>query len=290
MYRLHKWHYLPVMAFLSALAAVPGTVSGAAPPAEEIVKRSYEIYSGDDFVSRLSFTLEYDDNKSNRLTMLMAYKRYGGEDDLDSKVIMFNEFPPDKKDIGFLAWIYYPDAGREDDMWLYLPELRQVRKLTHKHDEHSHEDTSSDAFSVSELNREELTPRPPGIDRHRLLGEDTIDGRAVYKIESIPRDPASSTYGKLVQWITRDTMLPVRIDYYDDAVTLLKTQTIEWLKQDDAWVWDRVVAVNRANGNRTILDQSEIQINIGLPDYLFTKRILKQGAQSFITRVRRAVD
>lgn len=274
---------------LTVLLCTSGAAA-AAPAAGEIVTRAYENYSGDDFVSRLSFTLEYDDNKTDRLSMLMAYKRYDGENGLDSKVIMFNEFPPDKKDIAFLAWIYRPGAGREDEMWLYLPELRQIRKLGHKHDAHSHEDQSSDAFSVSELNREELTPRRPGLDRHRLLGEGTVDGRPVYKIESTPREPDSSTYSELVQWISKDIFLPLRIDYYDDVGTLLKTQTIDWTRQGDAWVWEKVTAVNHVNDNRTILDQSRIQINTGLPDRLFSKRVMKRGAQSFLARVRRATN
>lgn len=285
MYRFHRLRFTAVL----IVTALIGTAS-AAPPPGTIVTRSYENYSGDDLISRVTFTLEYDDGKTRRMTVVMAYKRYERHKDLASKVIMFNEYPPDKKDIAFLAWIYRSDSRKEDDMWLYLPELRQVRKLTHKHEAHSHEDTSSDAFSVSELNREELTPRRPDLDHHRLLGEDSIDGDMAYRVESVPKEPGTSTYGKLIQWIAQDTFLPVRIDYYDKAGTLLKTQTIEWLKRGEAWVWDRVTAVNRVNGNRTVLDQSDIQINMGLPDYLFSKRVMKQGAQAFLARVSRAVD
>jgi len=121
----------------------------------QIMQRAYDVYAGKDIFSRLSFTLKDRNDTEKKLGLLMAYKSYEGENGFHSKIIMFNQFPPDKKDISFLAWIYAPEQHKKDDMWLYLPELRTVRKLTHQHNanKHKHHDKDNDdEFSLSELN------------------------------------------------------------------------------------------------------------------------------------------
>src|SRR5688572_19918725 len=51
-------------------------------------------------------------------------KNYGKQ---TNKSITFLLSPPDVKGVGFLAWTY-PD--KDDDQWLYLPELKRVRRIT----------------------------------------------------------------------------------------------------------------------------------------------------------------
>lgn len=255
--------------------------------ADRIMQRVYEVYGGDDAFSRLRFSFEYDGGKTGALALVMAYKRFPAAAGVESKVIMFNEFPPDKKDIAYLGWFYRAEQDRNADQWLYLPELRLTRKLTRKPRDYSATDrrTEGDEFSVSELDMEELVPRAPGLDRHTLLGSDTLGGRAVYTVESVPLAAGSSPYGKFVSWIAKDGYLPLRVDCYNRDLNHVKTLSFEWSRIGDAWVWDRVEAVNRVNGNRTVLEQTDIHVNLGLPDDMFAKRALDQGGDSFAHRV-----
>lgn len=278
-----------VLALLALLAAAP---AAGEPTAEEIARRAYEVYGGDDAFSRLHFSFEAEGRKASRLTVVMGFKR-GGGDGVDYRVIMFNEHPPDTRDVGFLGTFYREDTGREAEMWLYLPELRVSRRLTtHSHEHHGHAghgpaEDAVDEFSVSELDHEELMPRWPDLDDHRLLGVEEIEGGAAYVLESVPRDPHSSAYARRVQWIGRDEPLPRRIEYYDEDGSLVKTQTLEWRRLDEAWVWGRVVAVNHLTGARTVLEQTDVRINAGLPDSLFARRALSLGASTFAGRAAR---
>jgi hypothetical protein len=272
---------------MGAMAEAPAVSDG-----ERIVRRSYEINGGHDSFSQLRFTFDQGRGKTSEVTLVMAFKRGDSGRDLDYSVIMFNRYPPDKKDVGFLGWFYRPETGKQDEMWLYLPELRLVRRMVHGHGGREdmstmiHED-QNDEFAISQLNREELMPRWPGLDEHRLLGMDQVDGEPVYMVQSTPRDPKTSSYGKRIQWITRDDALPVRIEYYDEDMTLLKTEMLTWRRVGDAWLWDRVTAVNNVTGARTTLEQTEVRVNLGLPDSLFTKRALTLGVKAFEDRVRR---
>lgn len=265
------------------------TVAAAEEPtALQIMEKSYQVHAGDDMVSRLTFTIK-DGGTEKKLGLLMAYKTYDGKKGLHSKIIMFNEFPPDKRDIGFLAWIYAPQKNRKDDMWLYLPELRTVRKLTHQHNAggHGHHDKDTDdEFSLSELKRFELQPRNPQLDQYELQGTERVGAQTVYRILSTPKDMESSPYGKIIYQITTDHFLPVHITYFDHKGATVKRQTIEWLSVEDAWIWKKVSAINPGNGHETILEQDGIKLNTGLSDNIFTKRFLKLGARTLKNRVR----
>ncbi len=263
--------------------------------AASVMQRAYEVHGGRDSFSRIHFHFEFDQGRSSTTSLVMAFRRESG--DVDYRVIMFSESPPDRKDTGFLGVFYRPGAGKEDEMWLYLPELRSTRRLMHSQQSHDHgahdmaghmrHGESPDEFSVSELDHEELMPRWPGLDEHRLLAIEDVDGRPAWKIESIPRDPATSVYGKRVQWIDRERALPLRIEYHAPGGRLVKTQTQEWRSYGDAWLWERVVAINHLNGHRTVLEQSDVRVDAGLPDDLFSRRVLSRGVKAFESRVER---
>lgn len=290
---------LAVAAMLTASTGLSLAQSGSATgDADAIMQRAYELYGGEDSFSRVHFHFEFDQGRSSTVSLVMGFRRDPAGSDVDYRVIMFNESPPDRKDTGFLGLFYRPGAGKEDEMWLYLPELRTTRRLMHQHvapDPHEgHElaghmrhGVNPDEFAVSELDHEELMPRWPGHDRHRLTAVEEYEGRPVYRIESTPIDAATSVYGRRVQWIDREDALPLRIEYHEPGGRHVKTQTMTWRLVGEAWVWERVVAVNHVNGNRTVLEQADVRVNIGLPDDLFSRRVLSRGAKSFEGRVER---
>lgn len=279
------------LAALCVLAfAAPAGAAAPGPDPGRLMRNAYELYGGDDAFSRLRFSFEYDGGKTGALELVMAYKRYPAPAEVESKAIMFNVYPLDRKDVAYLGWFYRAEQGRDADQWLYLPELRTTRKLTRKPRDYSgtKRRTEGDEFSVSELDMEELAPRAPGLDRHTLLGSETLDGQAAYTVESVPLDP-DGPYGKRVTWIAKDAYLPLRVDYYDHQMHRVKTLEFTWTRVGEVWVWKRVVAVNRVSGDKTVLEQSDVRVNLGLPDEIFTKRALDQGGETFANRMSRYV-
>jgi hypothetical protein len=100
-------------------------------------------------------------------------------------------------------------------------------------------------------------------------------------IESTPikSDPAYQ-YGKVIKWITKDTSLKERVDFYDLAGKLLKTQYITWKPVKDAWVWEKVVINNAQTGTETYLSINDIKTDTGLHDSFFSERTMKKGIDS----------
>lgn len=286
-----------LLATASAGAREEGDAAPAA-DAESIMQQVYAVYGGDDTFARLHFHFEFDRGKTSQTSLVMGFKRDGAGPDAGYRVIMFGEQPPDRKDIGFLGVFHPPAEGREDEMWLYLPDLRSTRRLTHAHSPqaaheghdhggHARHEGVSDEFSVSLLNHEELMPRWPALDRHSLLPPGEIDGKSVWRIESVPRDPVTSAYERRIQWIDREHALLLRTEYFSDNGRKVRTQDQHWRRHGEAWLWERVVAVDHASGDRTVLEQRDVQVNLGLTDELFSRRILTRGGASFETRVAR---
>ena len=269
---------LPLLTTTRALAAQIG--------ADEIMARSATAYDSKDLFSRISFTFSQRGVADKKIAVYMAFKDYHGKRGIDSKIIMFNQFPPDKKDISFLAWLYAPETHKKDDMWLYLPALRTIRKMNHQDHQMQHDDKNKDAFSLSDLKRFELQERDPQLDRHQLAGKEQLGAHETYKIISIPKKPGSSPYGKTVHWITTNNFLPVQREYFDHQGRLIKRQTIQWTTQNHTWVWKRVTAINLESGHRTILQQTNVKANSGLADRIFSKRFMKRGAGTLVAHIR----
>ncbi|HLB02452.1 MAG TPA: outer membrane lipoprotein-sorting protein [Nitrospiria bacterium] len=240
--------------------------------AEEIVRRSEEVHPGKDHASKLIFTIRDQDGSERREVLRRFWKAYGGKGGLDFKLIVFNEYPPDKKGNAFLEWSYRPGSGKEPDRKFYLKFLNTVNKVPKGSDE---------GFASSDLKPSEMAPRPVDLDTHNLLKEEVIESRPYYVVESVPKrlDP-SYTYSKVVKWITKGDFLKERIEYYDPAGKLFKEQIITWKKIKDAWVWEKVVTTNAQTKAQTFLTISDIKVDSGLSEDLFTERSMKRGVEA----------
>ena len=152
----------------------------------------------------------------------------------------------------------------------FTPILNKVNKIRN-----TVEDTG---IASSDLQPGDMVSRPVERDTHKLIGEEVVGNRSYYMIESTPKKAEPSyPYGKLVKWITKDTFLKERIDYYDPRGKLLKTQYTTWKPIKDAWVWEKVVINNAQTGTDTFLSINDIKTDVGLQDGFFSERSMKQG-------------
>lgn len=241
--------------------------------ADAIMSKAFAVYGGDDSVSTLTFAFGANGAAERKLVYTMLWKLYKGEDGVNSKFLFIKEFPALGRGIAYMAWRYRPYADKDDDEWIYLPELRTVRKLSHR--ENLEED---EEFAATELKPFDLDPRHPSRDRHMLVKTEDVDGIPHYVIESVRNDAAEFyPYGKVVRWVRADDFLTTRINYFDLDGKLLKRQTLEWQRIDNAWAWKKLYVENVQNGNMTQLDVSDVRLNTGLKDGVFSQRTMKSG-------------
>src|SRR3990172_1669623 len=233
----------------------------------EIVKKSREMYLFKDQIATVTLQLIDKDTSERKIVTRRMWKNYGGQDGLDSKTLFWTEFPPDNRGTGFLIWDYATE-GKPDDLWLYLPSLRQTRRMTTR--------DQDDAFMGSDLTFADMGQRRLDEDVHTLMMEGQFNNVPCYVVQSVPKEK-NSIYGRKISCISKKDWLTLKIDYYDRKGDLLKTQTIEWEEKEGFHIYRQMVVKNVQTSHNTIFTISDLRLNNGLRDDEFTERALKAG-------------
>lgn len=206
-----------------------------------------------------------------KIVTLRFHKHYGGKDGLDSKSVFYTDHPPDQKGTGFLIWDYSVE-GKPDDLWLYLPSLRSVRRMTTR--------DQNDSFMGSDLTFADMGARRLDEDEHRMIFDGPGVCRGVnepcYVVDSIPKEK-DSPYGKKRYFISRKDWVARKVEFYDRTMKPLKLQLTTWQKVGDVLVWKRSEIVNVQSKHKTIFEISDVKNNVGLKDSRFSDRMLLRG-------------
>lgn len=242
---------------------------------DEIVRQCSFKYQGEDQESTFTVTLIDKDKHEKKHVYLRIWKDFKDKDDILNKMLLFTRYPPDAKGVAFMRWAYDPKMGKNADQWVYLPDLRTLRRVSIR--------DPGDSFLGSDLTHADITPRNPDEDTHRLLRIDRVNNLEFYVVESIPKEQ-NPLYSKRVEWFTKaptwDNCAKVKIDYYDTKGNLLKTQYTKWQRVDGAWLWDTLWVKNIQTQHQSIFRNRDVKINSGVPADIFTERTLRLGPSS----------
>ncbi len=232
-----------------------------------IMKKSRELYSFKDQIATVTLQLIDKDSSERKIVTRRLWKNYSGQDSLDSKTLFWTDYPPENRGTGFLIWDYTTD-GKPDDLWLYLPSLRQSRRMTTR--------DQDDAFMGSDLTFADMGQRRLDEDVHTLMGEGQLNNIPCYVVQSVPKEK-NSIYSKRVSCISKKDLLTLKIDYYDRKGDFLKTQNIDWQEKSGFHIYKQMVVKNVQTGHSTIFTISDLKLNNGLKDDELTERALKAG-------------
>lgn len=262
-----------VILFFGSLVGATALALGAEEPAGEPSGREIAIKvdtreDGDDQVAKTVFTLINNRGQKRVREMLRYWKDYDGKDGLSSKTFIYFSSPPDVKDTTFLNWSR-EDPEADDDQWIYLPALRKVRRIAAGDKENS--------FMGSDLIFDDLGDREVDEDEHRLIRVENEGGVKFYVVEAIPKKK-DYIYSRKLSWVHAQDWTVPKIEFYDRKGQLLKIMRTEWMQVDGIWTWKRTVVENQQSGHRTEIDISDVKMNQGLDDSLFTERSLRTGA------------
>lgn len=204
-----------------------------------------------------------DKGRAPRVRELVTYRldRGGGE---SVNLVRFLK-PDDIAGTGLLS-VNKADGGT--DQWLYLPELDRVRRVA--------SDRKGGRFVGSELYYEDLQERKPSLDRHRLVGKDTVDGTPCELLESVPVDASSSVYRKRVSCVDARTALVLRVDYFEksDAEPSKRWLATARRQVQGFWTVTDSRMVDLASGRETRLVVEVAKYDRKLPARLFTSQAL----------------
>jgi len=180
---------------------------------------------------------------------------------------MFFQSPADVKNTAFMNWSY--DSDKSDDQWIYLPAIKKTKRIS--------SDSKSDYFMGSDFTYDDLGDRKLDADNHKLLREETIDGKECYVVQSTSKDE-DYMYSKTVTWIRKDNFVGMKKEFYDEDEELLKILTIKKLEKISGfWVITNSEMKNVQKNHKTSMILSDVKVNTGVSASKFTERMMMRG-------------
>jgi len=257
------------LSFVSFVLAAALTGAWATPAADEIMMNSFLTSKVADSTTDVTFRLRTAAGQERiRLTSGPSKLLPGTTD--NRRLITFNA-PADVKGTKTLL---IEHSNAEDDMWIYLPAMKKVRRLVASN--------KRDSFVGTDFSYGDVMGHKVADWKHALLKEESCAGRECYVIESLPRSrdiQDLSGYSKRVSWIDRESWVALRIDIYDSTGELLKKITTEDIQEVDPanhkWQPMKQTSANVQTGHTTTLEFHNFKANVGVSDNLFTARALE---------------
>ena len=256
---------------LAWLSLSPATAAQSLPDGDEIARRVNAREDGNELVRSVKMELINRRGK-RRVRHARSYRKYLG---LEKRTVVFFTSPSNIKGTAFLTYDY-PEAGREDDQWLYLPALGKVRRISAAQrgdyflgTDFSHEDIKTEV----KLDLEDYT--------RKTLRQELVDGHTCLVLEEVPvsRKVAREIgYGRVLRWVDAEIWIGRKAEFWDLKGRHLKTMHLQDIRQvQDIWTVHRTQVDNHKTGHTTVFTFTEVDYATGIDDEIFTQRALRRG-------------
>ena len=188
--------------------------------------------------------------------------------DHHDKIHLLFSLPPDDAGLGVLVWRKTDKA--QDDMWLFMPGYRAVRRIPA---------SSNQRLAGTDLLYEdvrELAGERTDRFTYKTVATESIDGRATEVISATPKPDTATAYGSRKSWIDKEWLFPLKIEFYDPSGKL-------WKVMRNADIHEVAPGVRRADlaemrdvqqNECTLLLVTKRTVGIDIPAQVFTEDYL----------------
>lgn len=226
------------------------------PDAKEIVRKADEKMRGLSNRAEMKMTIIRPS-----WTREMTMKTWGKGEDY---ALVLVTAPARDKGTAFLK------RGRE--MWNWQPTIDRVVKMPPS--------MMSQSWLGSDFKNDDLVQQTSVVNdfSHKLLGSETIEGRACHKIELIPREDAAVVWGKIIVWIDKTDYLELKTEFYDEDGYLVNTMLGKDIKTMGGRVLPARLEVIPADepGHKTMLEYIWIEFDKPMEESFFSVQNMKR--------------
>jgi hypothetical protein len=246
------------------LAVAAAAASAGAPEATDVVERVRAVLEpARPSVRRMTIRIQSEGGEEARWEAAQARKALGGE----RRILTVLLAPEGVRGVALMVG---RRPGAPDVQWLYLPTVRRVRKVVPAAPYQSFLGTD---FTLADFGF-------VGADAtYRRLGTEEADGRAVHRLEEVPRE--RWYYGRIVWWIAADSGLPLRREFHAPSGELWKVETFEAVSRIDGVPTPLRIRMEdvreKASSEIAITD---VRYDEELPDALFDPQRLPDAVAS----------
>lgn len=255
-------------AFALTLTLAPHDAQAVTPV--EVMEKNFMVNKMLDSTSNTTMTLTNKAGKQ-RVRKTFGTSKLQGNGIDNMRMTRFLE-PADVK--GTVS-LLIEHADKDDDIWIYLPSVKKVRRLVSSN--------KRDSFVGTDFSYGDIIGHKVQEWTHTLVKEEAVDGKSCYVIESLPRNDtikANTGYSKRISWIQKDNFVTLKGALYDEAGELLKeTRFSKFLEVDPQrkkWQAGLLEAKNVQSEHSTAIHIDEFKVNVGVKDDYFTTRYMEQ--------------
>ena len=257
---------------LSGSLAIAQETAVLTPTVDEIVAKANRVayYQGKDGKSKVQMTITDKQNRTRNREFNIL--RQNTPDTEDQKYFVYFQAPADVRRMVFMVH-KHADVEKDDDRWLYLPNLDLVRRIA--------AGDKRTSFVGSDFLYEDVSGRSLLEDTHELLR--VTEDR--YVIKNVPKKPETVEFSYYLVYIDKKTYMPMKMEYFekdDKSYRIIESQKLEMVKATEDGKEVEYPTVTRSvvkdlkSGSTTEMVFSEVQYNIDLSDDIFTERFLKR--------------
>jgi outer membrane lipoprotein-sorting protein len=154
---------------------------------------------------------------------------------------------------------------RDREMWMYNPKVNRVIKLPPS--------MMSQSWMGSDFSNNDLAKSDTLLVdyEHELERTETIEGKTIYVIKSVPRPQAPVIWGMQKLKIREDNIL-LRDEFYDEDMKLVKYMATSEMRMMGGRLFPAVwkMVDNEKEDHYTLLHHKEMIFEDSLPDSIFT--------------------
>lgn len=201
-------------------------------------------------------------------TRAKIYWKRMGEDEL--RVALHVVDPPTRR--GSAVLLSREDG--ENNMWMYLPELRKTRKITQTFVQGNMFGTD-----ITYEDFERLQDISSGGEVTRLPDRE-LDGRKVWVIEGHPAAGKESAYAKVVSMVDQERCVTLRTELFEPGGEIRKTVSAspdEITHEPFGWLPRRLLVEDKDEGTTTEVLVESFDANVPIPDGKLSITALDKG-------------
>ena len=206
----------------------------------------------DDLINQTVMILTNSKGKTRTHKMISKSKN-GSE----KQIIWFME-PKDDRGIAFLK---IEHENRDDEMRMWLPAFKKVRRISSK--------KKSDSFMGSDLSFEDLSNRRLNSNDYKRLEDAKWLGIDCYVLETVPKKESKSNYVRHVSWIDKNHMNILKEQSFNKKNKLEKEKYFSYETRGKYQLIKKVIVENLIKKHATEITFSDIVINSGISDKIF---------------------
>jgi outer membrane lipoprotein-sorting protein len=156
-------------------------------------------------------------------------------------------------------------------MWNYIPSIGRLVKLPPS--------MMSQGWMGSDYTNDDILNESSMVTDYiqELLGAEILNGNKCYKISMIPLEESNIVWGKIITWVTTDSYLFLKSEYYDENEYLVRTETASDIKTLDGRLIPTRLEIIPADEpeNRTIVVILAMDFDVKIADDFFSQQNMK---------------